>query len=415
MKEQTVDKLLKFTLGLLLLVVIALVFEGWYFLKLKNKKLADFVLPEKETTEITAPEEKTTPTLVVEDELKLSNLEIAEKVLDWLDKQRDENGVYYVSRMCTEKGYCEEATKAGTSGHNGIAPIWGRFKYYEKTKDPSSMEIINKDLNTYSDSEKVEMIQNDFWNCKFMYELWQSDLLSEKQKSLAEEICWRRRSTYHSPPELESYVKWEIIDNIWTEVAKNEVDLVNLKSVVDGNISFQEKLPEDFAQRLQEYTTYPSEFVARYFWKENEIDLTKAKFYFNKAIQAYFQKTDLFKQSHLCSLGISSLDFQKVEKERVYIEFAEDLFEQAQNVNSQVKHPLCITLAQGLFEETEDRKYQAIKKSLVQELVDQTFDYPGYSGYTSGQVNFREIRPGGAVESKRLIRQNSLISGILSD
>ena len=107
---------------------------------------------------------------------ELQNIEIAESALAWLNEQRDSRGVYIGGYRCLMEGECYDQQ---TDTRAGFSAIWGRFKHYQETKDENDLSIINKDISLYSNESIVPIIQNDFWNCKLMYELLQSDDISE--------------------------------------------------------------------------------------------------------------------------------------------------------------------------------------------------------------------------------------------
>lgn len=393
MREKLTNKLLKVSLILLGLVVIVLIAEGFYFWKLKKERKIARKLPTGGV--------QVSPSV----EGGLTNLEIAGMVLSWLDKQRDERGVYNTFRLCDTTGNCEKVSESGTSGHIGIAAIWGHFKYYQATDNKDALDTVVRDLKIYTDEDKVKMIQNDFWNCSLMYDLWQSDSFSRKQKKQIEHICWQ--SAYYYPPEL-------------SEIVTNGVQNLDLKKVIKkDNINFERPLSGYDKQFLSAYPVFSSDFVARYFWKKDEKDLEKAKFYFNKSAQLFIKENDRFLGSDICLLGISALDIFTATKEKSYLDFAVTLFEQEIKNKISEKNfigPLSYFYAERLFRTTENEEYKEIKNDIVQFLVENSFDFTNYNGSLNNDGSFRVVvEKDGSIGFAKSIRDNGLMVGILAE
>lgn len=326
----------------------------------------------------------------------LSNLEIAKITLDWLDKQRDERGIYYAQTRCNTsaegKTTCDQIDKAGTSGHEGIAAVYARYQQYLITKDQKDLDILLKDIDNYSNQEKIFWVQNDFWNCKFMYDMWQDNMFNEEQKQKIDKICWT--STYYYPS---SEVSFELYDGIYQTRIKEEVPEVNLNG--EGNKPIAEENEENLKQFLTEYSSYPSDFTARYFWKKDEKDLKMAKLFFNKVADYFFQNKSAFNGDDICLLGISSIDLSNATQERKYFDFAVKLYnENLENdlTNPQYIRPVCGIFAQNLYEETKEEKYKNSRNEISKNYINGYFDYNGYKNFTNNG-NFSSVNNDGSV------------------
>lgn len=383
----------------LLLVIAVIGGETFYFLKLKNKKqqLSNFPLKQVEPT--------------ITKEQKLSNSKIVEAVLNWLDKQRDERGIYYLDRRCNTypQTDCNQYDPSGTSWHIAIAPIWGRLKYYQTKKDSKDLQIVDKDLKLLTDREEIEFIQNDFWNCYLMYDLWQSQDLSQLQKDLVKEICWE--SAYYLPKDLESIRERKFIDNQYQDVIQAEI-----KAVKGKEASFESALQENDEAMVNEYSSYPADFLARYRWQKNETDLKKAYFYFNKAAQLLSQKRTLFNTDQLCVFGVSVVEMFNQSKDQAYLDWAKEIFTEVK-ANNQIKPVKCAFFADLLYKSGNEEKYLQEKKDILTKLIENSYDYKEdneFKGYLVGDGCFRSLDENGDAGLVKSIRENGLLVGILS-
>jgi hypothetical protein len=161
------DKKIKFFFGLLLLIVFALAGEIIYYNSLKNK-------PSSPKTEEVATQPTASPT-----PKKPPYLEIAKKALGCLEKMRDEEGLYVLGKRCTAKDNCKLSFR---DNRIIMSVLWGRTKYFEKTKDKEELEKIRRDLDLYLDNQKVSLIRPAFWSKRLLYEMWQSSAFSPKIK-----------------------------------------------------------------------------------------------------------------------------------------------------------------------------------------------------------------------------------------
>ncbi len=372
----------KWLLILLGVVVCALVAEGVYWFWLRGEK--EF-----------AGETSVTPSPLVSQTPQLTNIEIAEKVLAWLGKQKDERGVYYFMVECDEGGECKRIP----DNRAGIRVLWGNFKYYQKTGSKQALATIEKDLAIYSNKEIIPFIQNDFWNCKLMFEMWQSNLFSEEQKRRIEDICWR--GGYYHPLDLLERIK---IEN-FQETVVDEVEDINFDLVEKGDYAFETTISEEDKAKGKEYSVYPSEFVARYLWRNDIAQLTKAKFYFDKAVQLYFSSPSSFDDN--CLLGISALDLYQVNKDRGYLDFAQILFEKSREKDFDLTESVhCLFLADELFRLTKEENYKAWKIEKLNYLFQNSFeeDLEEEQGSFRFFKHIRKIFP---------INENSLLVGFL--
>ena len=400
----TINKLLSI---LLIFFIVIIVSEGLYYYFFIHKKSTPIF-----KSDLKQNQSSSTSTFKPQKEEK-KYLEIAASTLDWLNQQKDDRGVYFFAQLyqSSEKKY--ENLPSGESGHYGLTTIWGRFKYFQATNDKKIFNLLKNDLNTYTDKNKVKYIQNDFWNCKLMYELWQSNLFSNKEKKLIENICWQR-SSYLYPEEL-----LQAIDGKTSLNKKEFVDL-DLEKAITKQLIFDKPLNQDEINLIFNFFPYPSDFAFRYLWKKDEKDLKIARYYFYQLIHLFTEKEEEIKKhnaeglKNFCLLGIDSLDLYKATNKKSYLKFALFLGEKIlKEEKTKLKPPVCAFFANQLFKTTGKKEFEEIKKNLLDSLINQVLDLPSFPGNLTGKGGFLLDERGnpGAI---KVIRENGLLVGLLS-
>ena len=243
---------------------------------------------------------------------------ISKKTLDWLDNQKDERGFYYSSIGCSSDFKCNNPELAGTSGHEGMPVLWARFKYYQQTKDLNELEKLKIDINNYVKGVETMEVQNDFWNCKLMYELWSSDVFDNDTKENIDKLCWT--STYLDNSDIESFAainkegKWlrtfTKVKNVAPEITLTDPSNIEIENLKDDMV----------LKHADYYASYISDFVARYEWKNNQDDLSLAKSTFNRVVSAYYSYKTELTSSGMCAFGVSSMRVDNKERRELYHE-----------------------------------------------------------------------------------------------
>lgn len=337
---------------------------------------------------------------------KINNLKIAKKALNWLDKQKDQNGIYYYALVCSEKND-ECKITPGDKKSTGPIIIWGRFQYYKATKNEEDLKAFNNDLDIYTDKNKVKIIQNHFWNCKLMYELWQDDLLNPQQKEKIKQIC--KNSTYD--------IDIKKIDE------SKDIPSFDLKKIIENKqINTSPYIVSDISENLNKYSVYASDFLYRFLWENNEIDLKRAKWLFYQAINLYQnEKRDVYIGGK-CVLGISALDMYKVTDDNSYLEFAKSFFEK-ENIKNNCSEPTleinqsisrsacvnfiyekvtCAIFANELYKATNNIEYKNFYEKLLNKIITENFNQEdGFFG-AAQELKYRPLT------------ENALLIGILS-
>lgn len=343
---------------------------------------------------------------------------IVEKVLDWLDVQKNEEGVYHFGQICQIDGKCE---KEGVDNRVGLAAIWARYKHFEKTGSPEDLEIIKQDLDTYTDRSKISVLQNDFWNCKFMYDLWQSDTFSSQDRKRIEDICFSSDDTYSH----------EIEDLVARGTYQERHDLQEVLAAKRFYVT-QPAVFSTYGAKMTYFSAYASDAVARFLWKKDSNDLFRAKAYFDRALDAYKSEEENKYMRGRCVLGIASLDLFRANSDSRYVDLAASIFEKEKIdkiclakegevfpnrcQDSLFEQATCSLFANDLFKLTKNVQYQVFSEKIIENLIKRSFDAQGYQGEFKGDGAF--YSQGKGTDSKEVnisksVRDNGLMVGIL--
>lgn len=293
--------------------------------------------------------------------------DIALNTITWLDTQKNEQGVYVFGYDCND-GKC---SKAAQDNRTGIAVLWAKYQYMEKVNPSPSFVPLEQDLTTYASSAIIPQIQNDFWDCRLMYDLWQSKTLSAKQKYDARAVCFR--SVYQIPDTSELRTT---VDN------KQDVtvDLVTLNK--GGKLTTTFKTEDRLVNR---YSPISSDYSVRFLWGQDKNDLVRAKFYFLKAASVYSQS--VAGQGEVIDpalLGIASLDLYNSTKESGYLTFAKAL---AEKVIATPCTDLRTCNSSAMFARDLDSAlgstvYKKVEADSLKQAIDMGYDFTGYPAKT---------------------------------
>ena len=324
---------------------------------------------------------------------QLNRREITEKVLTWLGEQKDEKGVYYFTTECSSLNQPEKCQHISDS-RSGISVIWAKFQALKNGLEIGKENLL-ADIETYANKDKIPFLQNDFWNCKLMYELWLSDLFDQETKNKIEQICWR--GSYYHPPDLIKRIKGKEVSGAIKDI--------NFDLVGKGQYVFETEINEGDKTKEREYSVYPSDFVARYLWQKDINQLKKAKFYFDKAVQLYLSSPSSFDNS--CLLGISAIDLFKINHDEGYLSFAKTLFNRIQDEQVDSRRSIyCLYFAEELSESTQEEKYKSWETKKLSEFFLSNFEK--ISGEKGGAFRFLENG-----QKNFPIVENSLLVGLL--
>lgn len=331
-------------------------------------------------------------------------LPIAEKTLSCLNKMKDERGVYLYSKTCETPSNCKKLD----SNHSGPRPIWAWFKHYQKTKNPQDLKIISDDLENHL--KKVATIQNDFWNCKLMYDAWINGNFSFDIKKKVEDLCFYGNYIYDQSLNI------------------NQTQEPDLKKTIEikKNAPYPTETSTTTSEDILKFAFFSSDFASKYLWAKNLDDLKQAKNFFNYAVNLYTNEKKFIFIKSKCVLGIASVDLYKATKKIDYLNFAKDLydFERVSDLclkndqidaghcrNSLYDRTTCTFFANELYLLTKEQKYKDFKDQSLIEIIEDAFDYQGYKNKILGDGCFNSYL--NQSKNNKHSLENGLITGLL--
>lgn len=361
-------------LWILFVVILIIVFAGFFFL-IKNKGKQ-----------------------VKVSQVRPDNLGVAKIVLGWMNSQRNKDGVYNYYCQCAD-------TSCVKCKENYYVPrlfpftTWGRLKYFERTKDPVDYTLFTSELDKAINDGKG--IQSDFWNCRLMYDFWNTDAVQTKEKAYARSICERqgREGTITK------------FDNLDKDFDFNGNAISDILDIVDGKIVLNEKFKmEDLRSDFRKFVGMASDSSYLFLWNGKKSDYLDTIKFFYFALQSY--KTVDKNVQNNSWMGIVALDFYRIRNDDRYLALAKFLYdENAKMGYSDVRSANLVYfsfLADELFEITKDIKYKQKNEEIIKEMVNKRFDYKSFGGYRDGIGCFHDKG------DWCFTRENALTVGVLS-
>ncbi|MBD3279574.1 MAG: hypothetical protein GF390_02575 [Candidatus Pacebacteria bacterium] len=288
----------------------------------------------------------------------VNKTQTAKQILSCLDSMKNDKGAYLLGKTCDPNGRCQEVK----ANHSGPRPIWARFKYYQKTGDQNQLNLVKNDLAINTNPDIIPAIQNDFWNCKLMAELWQSNSFSNDDKSKIRNIC------------LFSSIRPDL-------VALAKQDSNQLVIALDD---------------LKYASFYPSELVGKYKITNNTSLLDQAEFFYSQAEMLLSNNGYQNYVKEACALGESALDLYQTTNKSQYLAAAEQIWQQA-NVSQLNYHldakAICGVFSQHLYQQTQKKNYQ-VSENIVSYLINNNFDTQGKNASLSNDYcfNFKQSK-----------------------
>lgn len=377
---------------LILLAIMALMIFAVLMLYGFNNNKFDF-LKNTDKGQITSKETKI---------IRTDYTGVARKTLDWIDKQRNEEGWYILERGCDyEKKTCDIVWDNKEGNKDGLIATWARLNFYEQYKDPKDLEIVKKDIDIFYDKYKNDNLKDSLWICKITYEMAQSQHLDQIQKDKLEKICFNIKN---NTPVNESYQEW-----FKSKFNKLDNNVLVWKSWDGYNLAIR---------GVDNYFCLASDFLYKYRWKSNKSDL-------EMAIKLLgLGKKDLKDQKNanaenLCLLGISNIEmYEYGEKNGENLNYAKDIFLNLINNEEDRKKyqtTICGLLSKKLYQITKDKIFLKGLENNNRLLTDNLLDgETSYSKIILDYGFFKTMNGGFDVPYKNIV-ENGLIVDLLKD
>ena len=291
-------------------------------------------------------------------------VKISKKTLDWINSQRNEDGVYSVGCECSDQA-CRECADKIYIPRNIAFVLWGKFKYSEH--ENNYQDLINE-ISLFQNNLKEYSLQYGGWNCKLLYDIWKSDKLSQNTKDQINNICVK------SEYEFEDNLK---ISNDFDSVILDEIDRFLKKQLVINND--KEYNPEN----LYKYSGLVSEMVTRLLWKpispaytfEGLSETQLAKIYFEKALLSYKAKTELTMKDD-AMLGIAAVDMYRLTNNNSYLDLAKYLFNLKSEAGNTNSYNLVFygILGQELQSVAKNDQYEISVRLIVDKIIENGYN-----------------------------------------
>ena len=279
----------KFLYIILIILGVLVLIVGGLSLYLKNIKKST----EKSTKNVEVIDNKTMANKA-SGGTKLSSAndvsEISNKLISWLDKQRDDRGVYSENETCDN----EVCNNGSSSNRSGFSVLNGKVMYEKKIN-----QIIIDDLNKYANKDIVQVIQSNYLICNFLYDLYFYPNANEEVKNLTEKIC------FNVQYELDSQEDYSAIFN--TENTEDTTSLLNKSLQKLENILVKKETVNTTSDNFditRKYGFYVSEFATRYKWKNKDEDYRGFLITLNQFLEEYGNSNSKFKEGEECGLAL---------------------------------------------------------------------------------------------------------------
>ncbi|MCJ7739832.1 hypothetical protein MUP32_00760 [Candidatus Microgenomates bacterium] len=287
-------------------------------------------------------------------------LEIAQRVIKWLSKQETSDGAYYLNRIILPNQQTVTATR---DRRVGVNVLWGKYKYWQKTKDPKMLVELSKELNTLEDKKLTPLFQPDFWSCRFLYEIWTDKDIGQDMKDQADSLCSRASFVIPAASELLTY-------------QDKEANFQSVFSPSEDKITLSSKEEIDLGKKSYQYPAFSSDFAAKYMWHNNENDLRTVKALFNLAVEVYQKQLQAGVIRNECVLGIASLDLYRQTNDSKYLSFAGDIYSNdiLAGKRNLFRKIACYFFVEDMNAIRPNAKYSIFKNKLLGNIMSENYD-----------------------------------------
>jgi hypothetical protein len=341
-------------------------------------------------------------------------IQYAKANLDAISKLRDDKGRYYGFLIKLANG-TKQPPAIDNRSILGITQ--GRYQYYLATGNREELQTLSNDLEMYANPSLVPVLQNNLWNCKIMYAIWEDNSLPQSFRDKARQICLRGTYQVEEMTEIPSL--------------KAEKQNKNITNIDFNNIFLNNPVPppsdklKNENDKMIEYAGFASDFTYKYLWDKKDNDLTNAQSLFALALKKYSLVKTLDFVHGQCVLGISAVDLYFRTENNNYLDFAKNLYDKsrlgfclsdATCKDNLFDKATCGYFTNNLYNVTQDEKYLKTKTILIQSIVNSHFDYQGLPGNLEGDRLFYQkvIYPDLKKDIIKNIRDNGLVVGLLS-
>lgn len=286
---------------------------------------------------------------------------MAAQLMTWLNKQKMSDGRYGFAQICTSKTDCQPLV-----ADNRLGPqvAWGEFMYYKKHPSLALLSNINAVITTYTNNSVVSTVQNNFYNCKLMYQLWRNNLFTGLQKRQIQTLCTRSQQY-----PLNNYDGMDTV---------NDAQAIQIMQQ-SGNTASAAALPSPLdADSFISAVTAVSDLATIAKWNNDDASYRLALLYFEDSLSAYNQNAASFHDAQPL-LGIAALDLYAKRGKSAYLSYAKNIFKQNNNEKcGALDHCVnTLLLARQLYNVTHNMNYRYYAIAAIRIAGQTLFDGSG--------------------------------------
>jgi hypothetical protein len=329
------------------------------------------------------------PSLTIEDVSYIN-------ILNWLNKQRDFSGLYTVGERCDSQNECFYVPSYRT----GFSTMWARSEAYKKDGDPTQLEILESDIDLYSDKNKAELIQNNFWTCYFLNEIAKEEYIKGEYKEKLKNICLENEYE-------ESYGGVEDIQLLRNEISKKIQEIIENKELINSKIVTKKTLATDLLEipiNLRHFFFNASDRIANFELTGNTEATTMGLVDFFQSLYHYENDQENVTSVEGCQTGLSAVEFYKTTNDENYKTLAEIIFEQQSkkmDLESEEDVAVCSLFFDRLYKIDQKEEYLNQKRIALDSLIKNNFNKDSY---------FYSIFEGNVIKK---VNYNGLLAGLL--
>lgn len=312
---------------------------------------------------------------------RISNLEIANDVLKWVNGQKKQDGFYVMDKFCIGEKCESYQPDSAESWREEPFIIWGRFQNYKKTLSSLELKTIADEI----DSLPKKMLQFNDWNCRLMGQIFQTsfdslDDLTTRIKSGSFGLCAIGGYEGSVGPLIKN-------DTVVNETLKS---LIGQNPIEGINESDKEKLKTDFNTNA----ALASDHAYKVIVGSGKFD-KEAKTYFLNALYGYslLEKPTV---NQISLLGTAAIDLFKITLNPDYVTFADVLYNRAISLVNSSESPnledygRLLFFGDAFYDFNNNPKYKTTNNQIINKMIEKGFDHQGF-GYKYGKNAFHQI------------------------
>lgn len=279
----------------------------------------------------------------IKEEVKRTDYtDVARKTLDWIDKQRNEEGWYILGKTCGQKD-CEQVVDDKEVGNiDGLIATWARLNFYEQHKDLKDIEIVKKDIDSFYEKYKGKDMSDSLWLCKITYEIAQSKYIEQGQRDKLKELCFNTK-----------YLGDEDLKNYWSGRFLKEIKSKFPPPITWEYYSLYERHFDNFFGSI-------TDLVYKYVWSGDEKYKNLIEKYFLVGEDLVLNNKTIESQN-VCLFGLSVLDEWKlIDKSSARLDYVVNFYKTIEikgENNDLLANPICGLFVKKIYEATREESY----------------------------------------------------------